>query len=36
MHLFKHPHFNFLRWRWLAIALSSIVIAAGVAVRGTA
>jgi preprotein translocase subunit SecF len=31
MHLFKNPNFNFLRWRWLAFALSSIVIAAGIA-----
>jgi len=30
MHLFKTPSFDFLRWRWAAIALSWIVIIAGV------
>jgi preprotein translocase subunit SecF len=29
MHIFNHPNFNFLRWRWHAIALSWIVIIAG-------
>ena len=29
MHIFKHTHFNFLRWRWHAIALSWIIIIAG-------
>jgi preprotein translocase subunit SecF len=32
MHIFTHPHFNFLRWRWHAAVLSLLVIAAGVAV----
>jgi preprotein translocase subunit SecF len=31
MHIFKNTNFDFLRWRWHAIALSTIVIAAGVA-----
>lgn len=35
MHIFKNPNFNFLRWRWWAIALSSIVIAAGIAAMAT-
>jgi preprotein translocase subunit SecF len=30
MHIFTHTHFNFLRWRWHAIALSWIIIIAGV------
>jgi preprotein translocase subunit SecF len=30
MHLFKNPSFDFLRWRWAAMALSSLVIIAGV------
>jgi preprotein translocase subunit SecF len=29
MHIFKNSHFDFLRWRWYAMALSLIVIAAG-------
>src|SRR5262245_37446560 len=29
MHIFKDTHFNFLRWRWHAIALSWILIIAG-------
>jgi preprotein translocase subunit SecF len=29
MHIFTNPHFNFLRWRWQAMALSVLVIAAG-------
>ncbi len=29
MHIFKHTHFDFLRWRWHAIALSWIIIIAG-------
>jgi preprotein translocase subunit SecF len=32
MHIFTHPHFNFLRWRWHAAVLSLLVIAAGVVV----
>jgi len=35
MHIFHNPHFNFLRWRWHAIALSWIVIIAGAAVLVT-
>jgi len=30
MQIFKHPNFNFIRWRWHAIVLSLIVIIAGV------
>ena len=30
MHIFKHTNFNFLRWRWHAIAASWVVILAGV------
>jgi preprotein translocase subunit SecF len=30
MHIFKHANFNFLRWRWHAIALSWVIILAGV------
>src|SRR5688572_22201063 len=29
MHIFKNTNFNFLRWRWHAIGLSSAVIIAG-------
>src|SRR6185436_10459744 len=29
MHIFKDTHFDFLRWRWHAIALSWVVILAG-------
>src|SRR5919106_6583977 len=29
MHIFKNPHFNFLRWRWQAAVLSALVIGAG-------
>jgi len=29
MHIFKDPKFDFLRWRWYAMGLSLIVIAAG-------
>jgi preprotein translocase subunit SecF len=29
MHIFNHPNYNFLRWRWHAIALSWIIIIAG-------
>jgi preprotein translocase subunit SecF len=32
MHIFHNTHFNFLRWRWPAIAFSWVVILAGVAV----
>jgi preprotein translocase subunit SecF len=35
MHIFNHPHFDFLRWRWHAIALSWVIILAGVAVIAT-
>jgi preprotein translocase subunit SecF len=30
MHLFKHTNFDFLRWRWHAIAISWVIIIAGV------
>jgi preprotein translocase subunit SecF len=29
MHIFKNTHFDFLRWRWHAIALSWVIILAG-------
>lgn len=29
MHIFNRPNFNFLRWRWHAIALSWVIIIAG-------
>jgi preprotein translocase subunit SecF len=32
MQIFKHAHYDFLRWRWHAVALSWVVILAGVAV----
>ena len=32
MQIFKNPNFDFVRWRWHAIALSWLVILAGVAV----
>jgi preprotein translocase subunit SecF len=31
MQLFKNPNYDFLRWRWHALALSTLVIAAGLA-----
>jgi preprotein translocase subunit SecF len=30
MQIFKNPHYDFLRWRWHAIALSLIVVLAGI------
>jgi preprotein translocase subunit SecF len=35
MQIFNTPHFDFLRWRWHAIALSWIIILAGVGVMMT-
>jgi len=35
MHIFNHPHYNFLRWRWHAIALSWVIIIAGLVVLKT-
>lgn len=35
MHIFKDPHFDFVRWRWHAIVISWIVILAGAAVIWT-
>jgi preprotein translocase subunit SecF len=29
MHIFKNPHFDFVRWKWHAIALSWVIILAG-------
>ena len=29
MHIFKHANFDFLRYRWHAIALSWVIIIAG-------
>src|SRR6516162_7401163 len=30
MHIFKNPNFDFVRWKWQAIALSWLIILAGV------
>jgi preprotein translocase SecF subunit len=35
MHIFKNSTFNFLRWRWPAMALSALVIIAGVTLMAT-
>ena len=35
MHIFKNTNFDFLRWRWHAIALSSVIIIAGAVVMWT-
>src|SRR5689334_7855812 len=35
MHIFTNPNFNFLRWRWHAIALSWVIIIAGAATIAT-
>ncbi len=35
MHIFKNPNFDFIRWRWHAVALSWVVILAGFAVMAT-
>ena len=35
MHIFKHTHYNFLRWRWHALVVSWVVIIAGVFVLVT-
>jgi preprotein translocase subunit SecF len=35
MQIFHNPNYNFLRWRWHALILSWIVIAAGIAVIAT-
>jgi preprotein translocase subunit SecF len=35
MHIFKNTHYNFLRWRWHALALSWIIILAGAYVVAT-
>jgi preprotein translocase subunit SecF len=32
MHIFNHPNYNFLRWRWHALVLSWVIILAGIAV----
>jgi len=29
MHIFKNPHYDFVRWRWYAIAVSWVIIIAG-------
>ena len=31
MHIFNNPNVNFLKWRWHALALSVLVIGAGLA-----
>jgi preprotein translocase subunit SecF len=35
MHIFKNTNYNFLRWRWHALALSWIIIIAGIVVIAT-
>src|SRR5258705_6508407 len=35
MHIFKNPNYDFLRWRWHAVALSWVVIIAGIVVIAT-
>src|SRR6059036_3062155 len=35
MHIFKHTDYNFLRWRWHAIAVSWIIIIAGIVTIAT-
>jgi preprotein translocase subunit SecF len=35
MKIFTNPNYDFLRWRWHAIILSLVVIAAGVVVIAT-
>ena len=35
MRLFKNAHYNFMRWRWHAVALSWVVIIAGIVVIAT-
>src|SRR5919201_6836266 len=35
MHIFKHTNYDFLRWRWHAIALSWIIIIAGIVTIAT-
>ena len=35
MHIFNHTHFDFLRWRWHAVALSWVVILAGLGLIAT-
>jgi len=35
MRLFKNAHYNFLRWRWHAVALSWVIIIAGLATIAT-
>src|SRR5258705_6632415 len=32
MHIFTNPNYNFLRWRWHAVALSWVLILAGLSV----
>ena len=32
MHIFKHTNYDFLRWRWHAIALSWVIIILGIIV----
>src|SRR5438874_3228075 len=35
MHIFKNTHYDFLRWRWHAIALSWVIIIAGIVTLAT-
>lgn len=35
MHIFKDTHYDFLRWRWYAIALSTLIVVAGIVTIAT-
>jgi hypothetical protein len=35
MDFLKNPNFNFIRWRWHALALSTLIILAGAAMIAT-
>src|SRR5688572_32871375 len=35
MNLFKQPNFDFLRWRWIALAISTVIVVAGIAMMAT-
>jgi len=35
MHIFKNTNFDFLRWRWHAVALSAVIVLAGLGVIAT-
>ena len=35
MNLFKQPNFDFLRWRWIALAISTLIVVAGIVMMVT-